>query len=1000
MVVMVISCACRVDRCTVAAAACAAPARRWQNLTARRERFRGSGGCRVDEDVIEVDLLGSLEVRAAGRDVALRSGMQRALLATLALAEGEPVSIDALTEAMWGDDEPPSDPRSSIQSYVSRLRAEVGDGVVVHGPGGYRLAGHRTDVVEVRDLAGRARAAGDPREAAELLQAALDRWRGEPLGELAAVAALRPDAARLAELRALLVDEHASALLDAGEAGRAVPELERAVARDPLRETTQLLLVRALAAAGRSADALRAADRYRRRLVEDTGLEPGPELAELEQRVLAGERPGPRPSVGGPPVDAPGPGSVALPRLGSFVGREHELERLAEHLRSEPLVTVVGPGGVGKTRLVAEALQRDDRPTVAVELAAATHGQVASTVAAAAGLALEGPDLEREVVTWCASQGVRLVLDAAEHLLDEVRGLTHRVLAAGGRPTVVVTSRTRLGLPGEQVLPLDPLPVPDPSAPDAEVVELFLDRARRADPRLALGEDVLPLVAKICARLDGLPLAIELAAGRVGALGLAELHDHLDEALDLLVGSSPSRAGQLSLRDVVAWSDHLLDAESARALRCLAVLEPGFSLDAAGSVAAVAAADPALAVAGLVDASLLQVDHIGGTTRYRLLDTVRAYAVEGARQADLLGPAEAARAQWAQDVISSTAAAIPGPDEAAAVRAARAQRANLAAGLRRVLDVGEPSAVEAVAAAAARVVLYHPEVGLLTWLTEAVRVPGALEGDHAATVLAGAARAAWHAGRLHDAEDLAGRALNAVEADPATVAMARHALAVAHLYQGRLREAGATWSQVVADAEAPAPDRADALAGTALARTYAGDLAGAEEPCRELADLVTELGSDTYAAMHAYVCGERALAAGDPEAVTWLERSLDLAEPSDARFVSGLAGTALASALVRAGRLDDARPRLVALLRRLHRGSTWPQTWTAVRLVAEAVVDDDPGTAAALVRAAAHDPAAPATTGADAARVAALAGADDLGGGGPVLDRGGAVAAALRALGA
>jgi tetratricopeptide (TPR) repeat protein len=451
---------------------------------------------------------------------------------------------------------------------------------------------------------------------------------------------------------------------------------------------------------------------------------------------------------------------------------------------------------------------------------------------------------------------------------------------------------------------------------------------------------------------------------------------------------------------VVAWSDRLLAPDDGQALRSLSVLEPGFSLGAAEAVAGVAAADPALAVARLIDASLLQVDHVGGATRYRLLDTVRAFAAEGAQRAGVLATAEQAHARWAQGLIVDVAAAIPGPDEAAAVTAARHQRANLRSGLRRVLQEGDPAAVGAVAAAAARMVLYHPEVGLLTWIGEAARLPGALEGADGPVVLAGGARAAWHAGRLADAQGLAARALAGPGAGPAAVAMARHALAVAHLYQGRLEEAASTWAAALADPDTPAPDRADALAGVALARTYAGDLPTAGDACGELGALAADLRSDTYAAMHAYVSGELALAAGDPDAVTLLERSIDLAAPSDARFVAGLAGTALASALVRAGRMDDARPRLVALLRRLHRGSTWPQVWTAIRLVAEAVAPEDAETAAALVRAADRDPAAPATTGADAERMAVLAAGGTAGPGAPVLDRAEAVATALQALGA
>jgi predicted ATPase/DNA-binding SARP family transcriptional activator len=934
--------------------------------------------------VVDVDLLGPIGVRVDGRPVEVRSPKQRALLAALALAEGAVVSVDALVDALWGDEEPPADPRGSLQSYVSRLRSQLGD-AITHGPAGYRLeqAGGRTDVRVVMGLVDQARASDQPALRAALLGDALERWRGEPLGELAGYPSFRPDAVRLAELRLVVTDEHHRALLDAGQVDAALPGLEHAAAGAPLREATQLLLVRALALAGRVAEALRAADRYRHDLVEGTGLDPGPELGRLERQILAGDL-----SATAPPVldEAQAPGAVApsarpapsLPRIGRFVGRRDELADLRRYLDEQRVVSVVGTGGVGKTRLVAEVVAQLSLEVLVVELAAAHPGEVAATIATAAGLAAPGPAVEDVVITFLATDDRLLVLDGAEHVAAEVRSLLARVLAVTTRARVVVTTRVRLGLGGEQVLPLDPLPVPEDDsdrAPDevAASVELFVDRVRRADPRAGQRLDGDPLVADICRRLDGLPLALELAAGRVATLGLSGLHQRLDTALDLL--STPSGQGpdQVTLRDVVAWSDRLLDPVSAEAARALATFEAGFSLAAAEAVLGELVEDPGLALVRLVESSMLLVDHDGGGARYRMLDTVRQHLAEQAAGTPVAAVAARAHSDTYAALLTRTAAAIPGPGEAAALDEARSQRANVRSGMARLLDLDDPASVAAASEAAARVVLYHPELGLGAWLAAAPRAPAsAVAGPtDLASILAGASRSAWQAGATADAIGLAAAALDR-PARPEARAIAWHSLGVAGLYDGRHDEAIGWWARVVDDDEAAAADRADALAGIALARAYGGRHDEAVSASADMASVVRPLRSDTYLAMHAYVAGEVAQAAGDDRAVALLERSVRLAGQSRARLVGALASTALASTLVRSGELDDARPRLVELLELLRRGATWPQLWTAVRLVAEAVGHDRPDAARALLDAADQAPEAPAVIGSDAVRLAGL----------------------------
>jgi predicted ATPase/DNA-binding SARP family transcriptional activator len=964
--------------------------------------------------VIEVNLLGALEVRVDGRPVEVRSAKQRALVAALALARGAPCSVDALVEALWGEDDPPADPRASLQTYVSRLRTGIGDGAVAHGPAGYRLEldGGTTDLDEVTDLLARARAAPDATARATLLDRARARWRGDALAELAGLPAFQPEAARLAELRRVVIDDLHDALLASGEVEAALPGLEQAAAGEPLRERTQLLLVRALALAGRSAEALRAADRYRRRLVDETGLDPGPELARLERAVLDGAlaRSGPPTSTGATPEPlarrAPEPGTPvpegtggprdarALPRSGRFVGRAQELADLERYLREERLVTVVGPGGVGKTRLVAEALAASQPgDAIVVELAGARHGEVAATIAAVAGVVTADAELPEAVAAFLATEPRLLVLDGAEHLVEEVRALLGRVLAADGRSHALVTSRVRLGLPAEQVLPVEPLPVPvavaGAATPPGEAPEeltdaeaLFVDRLRRADPRAGHRGGSDPLVAQICRRLDGLPLALELAAARGAALGLAGLHDRLDQALDLLTATTGSQ--RLSLRDVVAWSDHLLEPAEARALRALSIFEAGFTLDAAEAVVGAVTGDPGLAIARLVDSSLLLVEHRDGHVRYRLLDSVRRYAAEHASEVAELDAAERSHTDLYAGLLARTAASIPGPHEAGALAEARDHHADLRSALRRALRAGDAARLATLSLAAARVVLYHPDPGLSAWLLAA---PGALdaaaEDAVVAPVLAGASRASWQAGRTSEAVELATRALGGAGADPTAQEVARHSLGVANLYEGRHDEAIDRWRHVLDDAASSAPACCDALAGIALAHAYAGRASDARRARDALEGAVEALGSDTYLAMAAYVAGEVALAFatdGDGShdgadvgaAIACFERSIALAGPSDARFVAALSGTALSAALVRSGRWTAASTRLAELLELLRRGATWPQLWTAVRLVAEAVADRDPGAARALLDAADRDPAAPAVVGTDATRLTEL----------------------------
>ncbi|MFP3901964.1 MAG: ATP-binding protein, partial [Acidimicrobiia bacterium] len=663
------------------------------------------------------------------------------------------------------------------------------------------------------------------------------------------------------------------------------------------------------------------------------------------------------------------------PRPGRFVGRRHELDRLLGHLANERFVTVTGPGGVGKTRIVAEALAHDPAPAgrrVVVELATADTGDVAAAVAAALDLRAGGRDVLDAVTEYLAVDRTLLVLDNCEHVAPEARRLVEAVLARCPAVTVLATSRLRLGLAGERVLPLGPLPVGDGDAVPAGV-ELFVDRVDRQ-----MGDGGIdardPLVRAICRRLDGIPLALELAASRVPTLGVAALADRLDDALDLLEAPvlGPERR-HATLRAVVDWSYRLLDDQASALLHVLSVFEGGFDLGPAEQVGAAAVRVPPAVVLGrLVDASLVLVDDPRGSPRYRMLEAVRQRGLEELAAGGRETAVRRAHAGWAVELLERAARRVAGPHEREVAPLLGRERANLRVALRWLADRGPSSEVARAAGALAEVCLYRPDLEWLRWLRSAP--DGAvLRPDDRLEVDAAAARAAYLQGDLAAVPELAHPVVEAgVSGRPSH--LARHALGVATLYAGDHDGAERWWRPTADDPAAPAVPRLDALAGIALARCYAGRLDAARTVAAEHRVLADALDSPTYRAFADYVAGEIALARGDEAAaIGSLEAAAGGAREAGADFVRGIALTALVSGLVRHGATDQAIGHVPELIELWRRAATWPQLWTTLRLVAALLVDRGRSDVAALVlEAAGHDPSAPALSGDDTRRHARL----------------------------
>ncbi len=566
---------------------------------------------------VEVALLGPVEVRVGGTVVPLSSVPQRLVLARLVLARGRVVPVAELVDALWGDT-PPANAVGNLHSYVSRLRRLVGSARLAREPAGYRLRlpDDRVDVIRVERLVADARsvASTDPARAAGMLGEALGLWRGEPLSNLADRLAFGPDVARLAEWRRQVREEWFELRLTAGHAADVLPELEEAVAGDPLRERVHLQLMRALHQAGRTAEALRVADGFRRRLVDDFGLDPGPALGELQRRLLADD-PALRARPRRPPQPAPAVYPVPTDR---FVGRGRELELVREALRAHRSVTVVGPGGVGKTRLVLELLRGhgDGAPTYVVGLAETpTTADVAVVVAGALGLRAAPEGGRTALADRLGREPALLVLDNCEHLLAPAADLVAELLGRCPAVRVLATSRQRLGVAGERVIRLGPLS-------EADQVELFCDRAALLRADFEVSERTRGLAADVCRLLDGLPLAVELAACREAVFGLPQLRDRLSAGLEVL---EPARGGDRStaVTATVEWSYRLLDPDAQALLDRLAVCRAGFPAGALDYFAPAGAGNGAALLAELVDASLVSCDLTADPPRYRLLETVR-----------------------------------------------------------------------------------------------------------------------------------------------------------------------------------------------------------------------------------------------------------------------------------------------------------------------------------------------------------------------------------------
>ncbi|MFF5935930.1 BTAD domain-containing putative transcriptional regulator [Streptomyces sp. NPDC012508] len=907
-------------------------------------------------------VLGETAVRTEdGRLVRVPELKVRVLLASLLVDPGRPVATHRLVDDLWGE-EPPGNPVRALQAKVSQLRrvleeAETGgrDLVLSRAPG-YQLAlpDGALDADRFTALAARARAVPDPAPRAALFAEALELWRGPAFADVADEPFARAAVNRLEEERLVVREEAAEARLAAGEHALLAGELAALVERHPLRERLRAVQLRALYRSGRQSEALAAYEDLRTRLADDLGLDPSPELVALQRAILrqdpaldavavavaaapgaagsvaeapsgtgapsapGGHGPEAEISAAAPLAPAPAPtvgevrGNVPVP-LSGLVGREAAVAEVCALLTTRRLVTLTGPGGVGKTRLAVEAARRarEDFPDGVwiVELAGA-RGDLAEVVAATLelrddgvwGILPDGPrDGARRIAEVLRGKRLLLVLDNCEHVIDEAAGLTELLLRTAPGVVVLTTSQEPLSLAGETLWAVPPL-TPDSAA------ELFAARATATAPGLVLDEAGRAAVEAVCRRLDGIPLALELAATRVRALGVHQLLERLDDRFRLLsAGQRGAPARQQTLRAVIDWSWELLTEPERTVLRRLAVHAEGCTLEAAEEVCGgedIALGDVLDLLVRLVDRSLVvAVDGKDGP-RYRLLESVAAYSLERMAQA---GETEAVRHRHLVYYTRLARTAEPelrGTGQRAWLARLHAESANLRAALDQAVRQGAaPEALELVDALGwywirggrlgeairsvdaalgtdggdarlrARVEVWRTGLAVMSGdgTDRRQRIEGALAAYDAATP--GEAPAPWprwflaHAlcgtGGQSEGEELTGQALEG------------------------FRQAGDRWGE------------AAAFADRSVQRLLRGDLAGAEADATSGAELFARLGDACGRLWSVYPLATVAEIRGEYERAARLKRAaLDAAQSFGLTtdvpdLLSGLGRTAL-----------------------------------------------------------------------------------------------------------
>jgi predicted ATPase/DNA-binding SARP family transcriptional activator len=858
-------------------------------------------------------------------------------LAVLAAAAGRAVSPGVLIDALWGD-RLPAHPLAALQTQLTRVRQLLGPAAdaLRTDTAGYSLALGRSqvDAWHFEDLIG---TSDQDRRTASALDEALSLWNGAPFADAEGHSAVEPVAVHLAELRRRGVEELAWARLETGAPDAALAAVDSLLVEDPFRERARAVELRALYAAGRATEALSRYQAYRRRLAEELGLEPSPLLQRIEHDILDHQLPFE------PVRFAPDGGPPVLP-VSSFLGRRRDMQSVSDQLACARVVTIVGSGGVGKTRLALHAAHqaRDAYPDGVwwCDLVSASPGEVITVVAARLGV--QEREGEAHVVRLAGFLGNRrllLVLDNCEHVVADVCRFVDTIVRCGPALDVLATSRQPLGVDGEHQIRLAPLALPRESDASSAAVELFLDRARAVAPGFQPQGEAWSATVELCRKVGGLPLAIELAAASISRIDVRALADRIGDHLGFLDRpGSVSDDRHRSLTTVLESCFGLLDPDEGALLDRLSVFAGPFTLDDAEALDDQSGTFHLVdrVLGGLVHKSMLLFRPTDG--RYELLPPVQALCGSHLAAA---GERNHRRGQHANLVIEKarcTDRALQTSEELRFSAVFDDALAELRSARAWLVQVDDLSRLVGLSASTHWFAMLRNRSELYRWAEDAlVRAGEGANCPGAGRVRACAAHGAAKRGDLIGARSLA---QVGAEASGDERRFCVEMLGQINLFEGRLDDAIAC-SRAAARLHADADDRlfaTNAATVEAVALAYSGHLGDAEAKARQLRRLAAGLGVPSLLAMTSYILAETI---ADPdEATAMYQESISLASAVGAEFVTGLAHTSLAAREIRAGHHERARRRLGGVIDHWQRAGIWNQQWLAIRLLIE-VLDRD-----------------------------------------------------------
>jgi predicted ATPase/DNA-binding SARP family transcriptional activator len=890
---------------------------------------------------VRYHVLGPLRVVDENGDVTPTGHRQRRLLSALLLERGAVVSADRLVEVLWPD-RLPADHAAALQTHVFRLRRALPPSTIETVAAGYRLTTPPDDVDAERfarlvtDVVGRG--PGDAVAAFDRLGLALSWWRGDPYEDVADTDGGRIEADRLRELHVLALEERHALLLELHRGPEAVPGLVSLVGAHPLRERPRALLMAALHATGRSAEASRVHDDFSRVLAEELGLEPSAGLIRLHGEIVAGTASPVVLARGGPPILS---ASRIPAAVNTLIGRDALVGEVVSELTSElddhRLVTLIGTGGVGKTRIATEVARRlsDAGRTVwFCELASVDAAGVDVVVAETVGVeARAGTALLQRITDVLRAESGLLVLDNCEHVIDEAALVVDAVLQRCPDLRLLATTRERLAVPGERLRPVAPFPVHDAAGPDDPALRLFAERAQAVQPGFALDALSLPAVTQICRRLDGLPLAIELAAARLQTLRLDEVVSGLEHRFRLLTSGDRTSPRQRSLAAAMAWSHDLLDPPTQRAFDSLGVFAGPFPIAGAAEVLELDSPDATEVLVALAERSLV---HRVGDGRFALLETLKHFALDQLAATNRLDELRTRHARWALHVARSTAARLGVVPTAAPMLDVDATLGELRAAHRRFVETADAASDLELVVALNDYGFFGMRPEVLAWAEDAVQLGLAVQHPSTPEAMAVAGLGAWKRGDLDGTARFARQAIELAErlgVPDSWITM--DLLGVHGLVSGNIDEALTCFDRALrSDAAGPGdPRRLVTRANRVLALAVGNHPLAATDAQELIAGLST--APTPHGAFAWYVAAE-AVAATDPrEALRRAQRSIADAEATGARFVTGVAGALVASLDVRAGEVTRAVTAYRWLIPWWWRAGEWSVLWTMLRSVVE-----------------------------------------------------------------